>query len=188
MTTFESYKKFGLEMDSAMGGILMIAGTAVTFLGIVVALVDQISGNIGLEGVMLLLFLLFFIGPGLTLIFIGRRKFLKDKVRVDGLREAYENNRCIMADIVGIHSTVSSQETSNNMFTGVRYREYYLVECRYKDPGTGVTHICYSPSLYFDPTGLIVAKQVPVYIDRNNEKNIFVDIYQALAPMEIHDN
>ena len=39
MTTFESYKKFGLEMDSAMGGILMIAGTAVTFLGIVVAIV-----------------------------------------------------------------------------------------------------------------------------------------------------
>ena len=185
MTTFESYKKFGLEMDSAMGGILMIAGTAVTFLGIVVAIVDQISGNIGLEGVMLLLFLLFFIGPGLTLIFIGRRKFLKDKVRVDGLREAYENNRCIMADIVGIHLTTSSQETSNNMFTGVHYREHYNVECRYMD-AAGVTHIYYSPALYFDPTDLITAKQVPIYIDQNNEKNFFVDIDQAMTQVKVH--
>ena len=185
MTTFESYKTFGLEMDSAMGGILMIAGSAVTILGIVVVIVDQITGNIGLEGVMTLLFLFLFIGPGLTLLFFGRRKFLKDKVRVDGLREAYENNRCIMADIVGIHLTTSSQETSNNMFQGVRYREYYTIECHYKDPA-GVTHIYYSPAIYYDPTGLINAKQVPVYIDRNNEKNFFVDIYQALAPVKVH--
>ena len=111
---------------------------------------------------------------------------LKDKKRVDGLREAYENNCCVMADIVDVRAQTSNTKTSDNMFTGVRYREYYQVECHYKDPGTGVTHIYYSPSLYFDPAGMIIAKQVPVYIDRNNEKNIFVDIYQALAPMEIH--
>ena len=185
MTTFESYKKFGLEIEGAMGGILMIAGSAVTILGIVVVIVDQITGNIGLEGVMTLLFLFLFIGPGLTLLFFGRRKFLKDKVRVDGLREAYENNRCIMADIVGIHLTTSSQETSNNMFTGVHYREHYNVECHYKD-AAGVTHIYYSPALYFDPTGLITAKQVPVYIDRNNEENFFVDIDQALTQVKVH--
>ena len=185
MTTFESYKKFGLEMDSAMGGILMIAGSAVTILGIVVVIVDQITGNIGLEGVMTLLFLFLFIGPGLALLFIGRRKFLKDKVRVDGLREAYENKRCIMADIVGIHLTTTSQETSNNMFTGVHYREHYNVECRYKD-AAGVTHIYYSPALYFDPTDLITAKQVPVYIDQNNEENFFVDIDQALSTVKVH--
>ncbi len=71
------------------------------------------------------------------------------------------------------------------MFTGVHYREYYTVECHYKDP-TGVTHIYYSPALYFDPDGLITAKQVPVYIDRNDEKNFFMDIYQALAPVKVH--
>ena len=185
MTTFESYKKFGLEMEGAVGGILMLVGGAITILGLVVIIVDQITKNIGLEGVMLALFLFLFIGLGLALIFFGRRKFLRDKVRVDGLREAYENNRCIMADIVGIHSTVSSQETSNNMFTGVHYREHYNVECRYMD-AAGVTHIYYSPALYFDPTDLITAKQVPIYIDQNNEKNFFVDIDQAMTQVKVH--
>ena len=185
MTTFESYKKFGLETQGAMGGILMIAGCAVTVLGLAVVIVDQVTGNIGLEGWMLPLFLFFFIGPGLALLFFGRRKFLRDKVRVDGLREAYENNRCIMADIVSVRHETSSQKTSDNMFTGVSYREYYVVECRYKDPA-GVTHIYYSPAIYYDPTELIIAKQVPVYIDRNDEKNFFVDIDQALAPVQVH--
>jgi len=53
--------------------------------------------------VMLILFLFLFLAPGIALFLIGRRKFLKDKVRVDGLREAYENNRCVMADIMGVH-------------------------------------------------------------------------------------
>ncbi len=185
MTTFESYKKFGLEMEGAVGGILMLVGGAITILGLVVIIVDQVTKSIGLEGVMLALFLFLFIGLGLALIFFGRRKFLRAKVRVDGLREAYENNRCIMADIVGVLESTSLKASSDNMFTGVHYREYYTVECHYKDP-TGVTHIYYSPALYFKPDGLITAKQVPVYIDRNDEKNFFVDIYQALAPVKVH--
>ena len=185
MTTLESYKKFGLETDSAMGGIMMIAGSAITILGLVVVIVDLVTKDIGLEGAMLPLFLFLFLAPGFVLLFIGRRKFLKDKVRVDGLREAYENNRCVMADIVDIHLTTTSQETSNNMFQGVSYREYYTIESRYTDPA-GVTHIYYSPAIYYDPTGLINAKQVPVYIDRNNEKNFFVDIEKAMAPVEVH--
>ncbi len=185
MTTFESYKKFGLEMEGAVGGILMIAGSAMTILGLAAVIVDQITGNIGLEGVMLLLFLFLFIGPGLTMIFLGRRKFLRDKARVDGLREASENNRCIMADIVGVLESATTRKTSDNMFTGVQYRSHYNVECHYKDPA-GVTHIYYSPAIYYDPTGLITAKQVPIYIDRNNEKNFFVDIDKALAPVEVH--
>ena len=188
MTTFESFKKFGLETRGAVGCILTAVGGALILLGVIVIAVDQANGTFGLEGAALIIFLLVFIGAGLGLISAGVHIFLRDKKRVDGLREAYENNRFVMADIVDVRTQTSTTKTSDNMFTGVRYREYYLVECRYKDPGTGVTHICYSPSLYFDPTGLIVAKQVPVYIDRNNEKNIFVDIYQALAPMEIHDN
>jgi hypothetical protein len=41
-------------------------------------------------------------------------------------------------------------------------------------------------AIYYDPTELIIAKQVPVYIDRNDEKNFFVDIDQALAPVQVH--
>ena len=185
MTTFESFKKFGLEMDSAMGGILIIAGSAVTVLGLAAVIVDQVTGNIGLKGAMLLLFLFLFLAPGFVLVSIGVRKFRKDKKRVDGLREAYENNRCIMADIVGVHLTTTNDETSNNIFQGVRHRKYYTIECHYKDPA-GVTHIYYSPAIYYDPTGLINAQQVPVYIDRNNEKNFFVDIDRVLTTVKVH--
>ncbi len=186
MTTIESYKKFGLETRGFTGGILMAVGGMLTLLGLAVVIADQVYGTFGLEGAALIIFPLLFIGGGLGLVFAGVHMFLKDKKRVDGLREAYENNRCVMADIVDVRAQTSTTKTSDNMFTGVRYREYYLVECRYKDPGTGTTHIYYSRSLYFDPTELITAKQVPVYIDRDDEKNFFVDIDQALAPMEIH--
>ena len=185
MTTLESYKKFGLEMPGAVGGILTLVGCAVTILGLAAVIVDQATGNFGLDGVTLVLFLLLFAGMGLALIFAGVRKILKDKKRVDGLREAYENHRCVMADIMDVRANTSTEKTSDNMFTGTRYREFYTVECHYKD-AAGVTHIYYSRSLYFDPAGLIIAKQVPVYIDRNNEENVYVDIDQALAPMKVH--
>ena len=185
MTTFESFKKFGLETRGAVGCILTALGGALILLGAIVIAVDQTNRTFGLEGAALIIFLLVFIGAGLGLISAGIHIFLRDKKRVDGLREAYENNRCIMADIVGIHSTVSSQETSNNMFTGVHYREHYNVECRYMDTA-GVTHIYYCPALYFDPTDLITAKQVPIYIDQNNEKNFFLDIDQAMTQVKVH--
>ncbi len=186
MTTFESFKKFGLETRGAVGCILTALGCALILLGAIVIAVDQANGSFGLEGAALLIFLLVFAGAGLGLVFAGTRIFLKDKKRVDGLREAYENHRCVMADIADVRAQTSFDKTSNNMFTGTRYREYYLVECRYRDPGTGVIHIYYSRSLYSDPTEMIIARQVPVYIDRNDEENFFVDIDQALAPMEVH--
>ncbi len=185
MTTIESYKKFGLETRGFVGGILMAIGSALTLLGLAVLVVDQADGSFGLGGMFLIIFLIVFVGTGLAMFFAGVHIFLQDKRRVDGLREAYENNRYVMADIVDVRAQTSSTKTSDNMFTGVRYREYYLVECRYKD-SAGVTHIYYSPSLYFDPTEMIIAKQVPVYIDRDNDKNFFVDIYKALSPVEIH--
>ena len=186
MTTFESFKKFGLEPRGFIGGVLMAVGCALTLLGLAVVIVDQVSGTFGFTGVALLIFLLVFVGTGLGVMFGGSRMFLKDKKRVDGLREAYENHRSVMADIVDVRAQTSTTPSSDNMFTGVRYRDYFIVECHYKDPGTGVTHIYYSPSLYFDPTNLINSKQVPVYIDRDDPNNIFVDIYQALDPVEIH--
>ena len=186
MTTFESFKKFGIGPRCFIGGVMMVLGGVFTVLALVVTIVDRVTGNFGLDGEMLLIFLLIFLGLGIGMAFFGSRMYFREKKQVDGLREAYENNRCIMADIVDIHKQTSSQETSNNMFTGVSYRDYYVIECRYKDPATGKTHIYYSPGLYFDPTGLITAKQVPVYIDKNNEENFFVDIYKALEQVEVH--
>ncbi|MBR6705560.1 MAG: hypothetical protein IKI84_02620 [Clostridia bacterium] len=181
MTTFQSYKKFGLEMRGAVGAILTIAGCALMLLGLAVAIVDRVTGKFGLEGEILLIFLLIFMGMGVALLFFGIRMFLKDKERVDGLREAYENDRCVMADIAGIVKGTSFKASSDNMFTGVRYRETYTVECHFRDPATGKPHICYSQALYCDPAGMITSKQVPVYIDRNNENNLYVDIDRVLA-------
>ncbi|MBR4500819.1 MAG: hypothetical protein IKP22_02870 [Clostridia bacterium] len=181
MTTLESYKKFGLEMRGAVGVILMIAGCAVTLLGLAVVIADGTTGQFGLEGEILLIFLLVFFGLGAVLMFSGIRKFLKDKKRVDGLREAYENDRCVMADIAGIVRGTSSEASSDNMFTGVRYRKTYMVECHFRDPDTGRTRVCYSHAFYSDPAGMITARQVPVYIDRNDGNNIYVDIDRVLT-------
>ena len=65
MTTIESYKKFGLETRSFVGGILMAVGCAFALLGLAVVIVDQNSGAFGLEGAVLIVFLLVFIGLGL---------------------------------------------------------------------------------------------------------------------------
>ena len=51
----------------------------------------------------------------------------------------------------------------------------------FRDPATGKPHICYSQALYCNPAGMITSKQVPVYIDRNNENNLYVDIDRVLA-------
>ncbi len=186
MTTIESIRKFGLKTRGFVAGILAAIGSAFTLLGLAVLIADCVFGTFGLEGPVLYGFLLIFIGGGLGFIFSGVRMFLKEKKRVDGLREAYENNRCIMADIVDVRANTSTTKTSDNMFTGVHYREFYQIECHYKD-AAGRTHIYYSPSLYFNPEGMIISRQVPVYIDRDDENNFFVDIDQVLSPMEIHE-
>ena len=47
MTTLESYKKFGLEMDGAMGGIWMVTGSAVTLLIIlVIILINNLTNKL----------------------------------------------------------------------------------------------------------------------------------------------
>lgn len=186
MNTFERYRKFGLEYKGMVGLILTAVGSGITLLGLAVLIVDMCSDSFGLEGAILAGFMVIFFGGGIGLAFAGVRTFLKDKKRVNGLLEAYEKGEYFMADITDVKAYTSSEKTGDNMFTGVSYREYYLVECRYKDPATGVTHIYHSRPLYYDPTELIVKKQVPVYVDKNNEKSFFVDIDKALAPVEVH--
>ena len=44
----------------------------------------------------------------------------------------------------------------------------------------------FSRYLYFDPTGLFSSDEVPVYIDRMNEKTFFVDIDAVLPKVVVH--
>ena len=179
MTTLESYKKFGLETRGAVGIVLAAGGCAVLLLGLGVIIAEGTTGAFGLEGAAPVMILLFFFVFGAALLLSGIRRFLKDKERVDGLKEAYENGRFVMADIAGVRPGIS-ETTGDNMFTGVSYRRAYTVECRYTDPA-GETRVFYSRTFWRDPTDMIVARQVPVYIDRNNEKNCFVDIDRAMG-------
>ena len=54
MTTNESYKKFGLETRTFVGGILTAVGCGLFVMGLSVFIVDQSTGNFGLEGVPLI--------------------------------------------------------------------------------------------------------------------------------------
>ena len=124
MTTFESMRKFGLEFRGIAGLILTGAGCAVILLGLAVLAADMAGGTFGLEGAVLFAFLFVFFGGGLALILLGRHKFRKGKERTDGLKEAWENGRFVMADVVAVRKETSFEKVSDNMFTGVRYREY----------------------------------------------------------------
>ena len=60
------------------------------------------------------------------------------------------------------------------------------MECHYKNPDTGETHVFFSRYLYFDPSDMFTAKEVPVYLDRTNEKTAFVDIDAVLPKVVLH--
>ena len=62
----------------------------------------------------------------------------------------------------------------------------YVVECHYTDPATGTVHVYYSRYLYIDVSDLLQSDQVPVYIDRMNEKIGFVDIDAVLPKIQVH--
>ncbi len=55
-----------------------------------------------------------------------------------------------------------------------------------KDRGPASPIFITAPACTLTPTEMIIAKQVPVCIDRDNEKNFFVDIFQAMKPVEVH--
>ena len=180
MTTMESFKKFGMEPRGVIGCALMGLGVFLALIGLAVVIVDRVTGKFGLEGVILIAVLLIFIGGGAGLFIAGRNNYLQDKKRIKALTEAWETRRCVMADIVSIREETSSEKTSDNMFTGVSYRKYYVVECHYTDPD-GVVHIYYR-NLYHDPTGKIKGTQVPVYYVPGDDKLIYVDIEQVMTP------
>lgn len=124
-----------------------------------------------------LVFLCVFGGMGAVFFLIGGGLLLWELKRRLTARQALDDGRYVMAKIVGV-------QVRTNVNTGRGNPR--VVECHYQDPDTGVTHVCFSRYLNFDPAGILTSDQVPVYLDRNSGKPLFVDIDAVLPPMEIH--
>ncbi len=123
------------------------------------------------------IFLYTFGGMGAVFLIVGLVLLLMDIRRRALLRRAYESGHYVMAQIAGIN------EQKNVNMNG-RYPN--TVECHYTDPDTGIVHIYYSRYLYINVSDLLQSDQVPVYIDRMNDRIGFVDIDAVLPEIRVH--
>jgi len=125
-----------------------------------------------------MIFLCVFGGIGAVFSLVGAGLLGADGKRRRAARRAIDDGRYVMAKIAGV-------QVRTNVNTGRGHPR--VVECHYQDPDSGVTHVCFSRYLNFDPTGLLTGDEVPVYLDRDSGKPLFVDIDAVLPPMEIHN-
>jgi hypothetical protein len=123
------------------------------------------------------IFLYVFGGMGAAFFLAGLGLLISDLYRRALLRRAYEGGYSVMAKI----ADVSTQKNVN-----MNGQSPYVVECHYTDPATGTVHVYYSRYLYIDVSDLLQSDQVPVYIDRMNEKIGFVDIDAVLPKIQVH--
>ena len=100
-----------------------------------------------------------------------------DLYRRARLRRAYEGGYCVMAKIAGTRS-VNSVNTNGSHPS--------IVECHYTDPATGTVHVFYSRYLFFNVDDLLKAEEVPVYLDRMDQRFGFVDIDAVLPEIKVH--
>ena len=94
------------------------------------------------------------------------------------LRRAYEGGYCVMAKIAG-KSAVENVSFHNG-------RHPWVVECHYTDPATGTVHVFYSRYLNVQVMDLLKSDEVPVYLDRMDQRVGFVDIDAVLPEIEVH--
>jgi len=124
-----------------------------------------------------LIFLYVFGGMGGAFFLAGLGLLLSDVRRRALMRRAYEGGYYVMGRIVGVNA--QRQVYMNGRNPGV-------VECHYTDPATGDVHVCYSRYLYVNVEDLLQSDQVPVYIDRTDDRVVFVDIDAVLPAVKVH--
>ena len=123
------------------------------------------------------IFLYVFGGMGAAFLLVGLGLLLADIHHRAQLRRAYEGGYYVMAKIAG---------TNTQKNVNMNGRNPVIVECHYTDPSTGVAHVYYSRYLYTHVADLLQSDQVPVYIDRMNDKVGFVDIDVVLPEIKVH--
>ena len=123
------------------------------------------------------IFLYVFGGIGIVFLVIGLVFLGVDLTRRRRMRDAFDSGNYVMARIAGVQKRTGAR---------VNGASFYVVECHYRDADTEKMHVCFSRYLCFDPTDMLTAGEVPVYIDRYSGKNVFVDIDAVLPDVEIH--
>ena len=124
-----------------------------------------------------MVFLCVFGGMGLVFCLIGLSFLGVDLRRRNAMKRALDSGDYVMAKIVGTQPKLNVNMNGSHPF---------VAECHWTNPDTGETHVFFSRYLYFDPTGLFTSDEVPVYIDRMNEKTFFVDIDAVLPKVVVH--
>ena len=166
------HKKFGWTVKGILGFIFAPLGFFFLVMGVLFWYF-----RIGEDPEDPWIFLYVFGGIGGAFFFAGLVMLLSDLRRRTQLRRAYEGGYYVLARIAGV-----SQQKNVNM----NGKCPNVVECHYTDPATGIVHIYYSRYLYIDVDDLLRSDQVPVYIDRMNERIGFVDIDAVLPTIQVH--
>ena len=123
------------------------------------------------------IFLYTFGGMGAAFLLAGLVLLLLDVRRRAQLRRAYEGGYSVMAKIAGVNAQYNVK--INRTYPSV-------VECHYTDPDTGIVHVYFSRYLYVSVDNLLQSDQVPVYIDRTDDRIGFVDIDAVLPEIRVH--
>lgn len=123
------------------------------------------------------IFLYVFGGIGSLFLIAGLVMLLADVRRRAQLRRAYEGGYYVMAKIAG------AGEQNSVSLNG---RHPFVLECHYTDPDTGTVHVYYSRYLFVNVDDLLQSDEVPVYIDRMNDRVGFVDVDAVLPDIRVH--
>ena len=165
-------RKFGWTTLGIIGFIFAPLGAFFIALGVLLFAVKA-----GTDPEDPLVFFCVFGGMGLIFCLIGLSFLGVDLHRRNAMKRALDGGDYVMAKIVG---------TQPKLNVNMNGSHPYVAECHWTNPDTGETHVFYSRYLYFDPTDMFTSDEVPVYIDRMNEKVFFVDIDAVLPKVVVH--
>ncbi len=166
----ETRKKFGWTEKGIIGFVYCPMGAVFLLLGLL------LYRFLPEENEARRVFLCCFGGLGAVFLVIGAVLLGLDLRRRARWRRAYEGGVCVRGTIAGF---------AGNTRVNVNGRSPLRAECHYTDPDTGTLHIYYSRYLYFHPEGLTGA-EVPLYLDREDIGNGFVDIDAVLPKVVFH--
>ena len=165
-------RKFGWTEKGILGMIFSPLGAFFLLLGLVLY-----SAEAGHNSEDPMIFLCAFGGMGGAFLLTGLILLGADIRRRSAMRRALDSGDYVLARIAGVQHRVNVNTNGTHPC---------VVECHYQNPDTGETHVFFSRYLYFDPTDMFTSQEVPVYLDRMNEKIAFVDIDAVLPKVVLH--
>jgi len=164
-------KKLGWTEKGIAGAIFAPLGLVfVTVGGLVIRYVDLSPDD-------RLAFLIGFVGLGAAFLLAGGLLLAKDLLRRRRQRIAYEGGRCVTGKLAGLR-TIGRVNLNGS--------HPVVAEVHYTDPDTGVVHVYFSRYLTIHVEDLLTSDEVPVYLDRGDDRVGFVDIDAVLPAIVVH--